>query len=250
MKRLRKMGGLGKLAAMFGGGWVARWRPGAGACRRGSAADARRFPGLGGASPFNLPPGFDKFQRNKRNTLKGIEYGSFNSSCARWLQEAPLLPHRRRRQPQHRAMAASSRRSAPTTRCWPRIRPSGSSSTSSAPSIGWLSARSLRTACCASSTPPASRSARRATTRKKGEPGEKAKERAEEREAKAEEPKRPRLPLPLPEEPATEEVPVAAEEAAAEEAVSGRRGSCLPKRPRLPKLHGCRRSREPGRVVA
>ncbi|MDQ3140127.1 MAG: signal recognition particle protein, partial [Pseudomonadota bacterium] len=48
MKKIRKMGGLGKLGAMFGGGGTA---PPAG------------LPGLGGAGaqPFNLPPGFDKF---------------------------------------------------------------------------------------------------------------------------------------------------------------------------------------------
>jgi signal recognition particle subunit SRP54 len=67
MKRLKKMGGLGKLAAMFGGGGGplgglggpggAGGLPGLG----GSAAGA--LPGLGGGSPFNLPPGFDKFSK-------------------------------------------------------------------------------------------------------------------------------------------------------------------------------------------
>ena len=65
MKRLKKMGGLGKLAAMFGGGGGgvgsfggggAGGLPGLGG--GGSAA----LPGLGG-SPFNLPPGFDKFSK-------------------------------------------------------------------------------------------------------------------------------------------------------------------------------------------
>ena len=63
-----------------------------------------------------------------------------------------------------RATAASSRSSAATTRCWPRIRPSASSSTPSASATGCRSAPSRRTACCASSMPPASASARRATT--------------------------------------------------------------------------------------
>jgi signal recognition particle subunit SRP54 len=65
MKRLKKMGGLGKLAAMFGGGGGLGGLGGGGAGGLpglgggGSAA----LPGLGGASPFNLPPGFDKFSK-------------------------------------------------------------------------------------------------------------------------------------------------------------------------------------------
>ena len=70
MKRLKKMGGLGKLAAMFskGGlegalGGIAP--PGAlppgGLPGLGGAGGG--LPGLGGASPFNLPPGFDKFSK-------------------------------------------------------------------------------------------------------------------------------------------------------------------------------------------
>jgi signal recognition particle subunit SRP54 len=66
MKRLKKMGGLGKLAAMFGGGGD----PLAGL---GGAGGAGGLPGLGGGGgaalpglggqPFNLPPGFDKFSK-------------------------------------------------------------------------------------------------------------------------------------------------------------------------------------------
>jgi signal recognition particle subunit SRP54 len=69
MKRLKKMGGFGKLAAMFskGGlegalGGIAP--PGAlpsGGLSGGGGGTA--LPGLGGASPFNLPPGFDKFSK-------------------------------------------------------------------------------------------------------------------------------------------------------------------------------------------
>ncbi len=70
MKRLKKMGGLGKLAAMFskGGlegalGGIAP--PGAlppgGLPGLGGAGGG--LPGLGGASSFNLPPGFDKFSK-------------------------------------------------------------------------------------------------------------------------------------------------------------------------------------------
>ncbi len=64
MKRLKKMGGLGKLAAMFGGGGrpARNARRGAARCRLVSAAPGA-LPGLGGASPFNLPPGFDKFSK-------------------------------------------------------------------------------------------------------------------------------------------------------------------------------------------
>ena len=68
MKRLKKMGGLGKLAAMFGkGGWKARSAdlaaPGGlpAACRAWRRR-RRRFPAWR-RSPFNLPPGFDKFSK-------------------------------------------------------------------------------------------------------------------------------------------------------------------------------------------
>ena len=70
MKRLKKMGGLGKLAAMFGKGGLEGalggmgdlgGAGGAGGLPGGGGAGA--LPGLGGASPFNLPPGFDKFSK-------------------------------------------------------------------------------------------------------------------------------------------------------------------------------------------
>ena len=60
MKKIRKMGGLGKLASMFGGG-LGGMMGGGGA----GAAPPGGLPGLpggaGGGQPFNLPPGFDKF---------------------------------------------------------------------------------------------------------------------------------------------------------------------------------------------
>ncbi|HEY1146054.1 MAG TPA: signal recognition particle protein, partial [Allosphingosinicella sp.] len=62
MKKIRKMGGLGKLGALFGGGGGlgnmlgGMGGPGAGAPPAGLPG----LPGAGGA-PFNLPPGFDKF---------------------------------------------------------------------------------------------------------------------------------------------------------------------------------------------
>ena len=61
MKRLKKMGGFGKLAAMFGGGGLG----GAGGAMPdlGGAGGAGGLPGLGGSSPFNLPAGFDKFSK-------------------------------------------------------------------------------------------------------------------------------------------------------------------------------------------
>jgi signal recognition particle subunit SRP54 len=67
MKRLKKMGGLGKLAAMFSKGGL----EGAlgGLAPQGALAPGG-LPGLGGGglpglggSPFNLPPGFDKFSK-------------------------------------------------------------------------------------------------------------------------------------------------------------------------------------------
>ncbi|MFL6732494.1 MAG: signal recognition particle protein, partial [Sphingomicrobium sp.] len=69
MKRLKKMGGLGKLAAMFNKGGLegalgGLAPPGAlppGGLGLGGAPGA--LPGLGGGSPFNLPPGFDKFSK-------------------------------------------------------------------------------------------------------------------------------------------------------------------------------------------
>ena len=61
MKRLKKMGGLGKLAAMFGKGGLegamGGMAPGALPPAGGGA-----LPGLGGPA-FNLPPGFDKFSK-------------------------------------------------------------------------------------------------------------------------------------------------------------------------------------------
>jgi len=59
MKRLKKMGGFGKLAAMFGGGGGGA--PGGALPDLGGAGGA--LPGLGASSPFNLPPGFDKFSK-------------------------------------------------------------------------------------------------------------------------------------------------------------------------------------------
>jgi signal recognition particle subunit SRP54 len=61
MKRLKKMGGFGKLAAMFGGGGGLG---GAGGLPDlGGAGGAGGLPGLGGSAPFNMPPGFDKFSK-------------------------------------------------------------------------------------------------------------------------------------------------------------------------------------------
>jgi signal recognition particle subunit SRP54 len=61
MKKLRKMGGLGKLGAMFGGGGGL-----GGMLGGGGGMPPGELPGLPGASgqqPFNLPPGFDKFMK-------------------------------------------------------------------------------------------------------------------------------------------------------------------------------------------
>ena len=58
MKRLKKMGGLGKLAAMFNKGGL----EGALGGMAPGALPPGGLPGLGGGA-FNLPPGFDKFSK-------------------------------------------------------------------------------------------------------------------------------------------------------------------------------------------
>ncbi len=69
MKRLKKMGGLGKLAAMFSKGGLEGALGGlgpSGALPPGGMPGLGAgggLPGLGGSSPFNLPPGFDKFSK-------------------------------------------------------------------------------------------------------------------------------------------------------------------------------------------
>ena len=64
MKRLKKMGGLGKLAAMFGKGGMEGALGGLapGAMPPGLGGGGPGLPGLGGPA-FNLPPGFDKFTK-------------------------------------------------------------------------------------------------------------------------------------------------------------------------------------------
>jgi signal recognition particle subunit SRP54 len=68
MKRLKKMGGFGKLAAMFNKGGL---EGALGGLAPPGALPTGGLPGLGGGSalpglggqPFNLPPGFDKFSK-------------------------------------------------------------------------------------------------------------------------------------------------------------------------------------------
>jgi signal recognition particle subunit SRP54 len=60
MKRLKKMGGLGKLAAMFNKGGL---EGALGGMAPPGALPSGGMPGLGGAQPFNLPPGFGKFSK-------------------------------------------------------------------------------------------------------------------------------------------------------------------------------------------
>lgn len=68
MKRLKKMGGLGKLAAMFNKGGL---EGALGGLAPPGALPPGSMPGLGGggpalpggAAPFNMPPGFDKFSK-------------------------------------------------------------------------------------------------------------------------------------------------------------------------------------------
>lgn len=60
MKRLKKLGGFGKLASMFNKGGM---EEALGAMAPGGQLPGG-LPGLpGGSSPFNLPPGFDKFSK-------------------------------------------------------------------------------------------------------------------------------------------------------------------------------------------
>ena len=67
MKKLKKMGGLGKLGAMFGGGGLGGGLGGMGGGLPGGSAPGLPpgglpgLPGAGGGAPFNLPPGFDRF---------------------------------------------------------------------------------------------------------------------------------------------------------------------------------------------
>jgi signal recognition particle subunit SRP54 len=63
MKRLKKMGGFGKLAAMLGGGGGLGGLGGPGGMPGLGGGGAGALPGLGGSSQFNLPPGFDKFSK-------------------------------------------------------------------------------------------------------------------------------------------------------------------------------------------
>jgi signal recognition particle subunit SRP54 len=62
MKKLKKMGGFGKLAAMMGKGGLegalGGMLPGG-----GGGGGNPALPGLGGGAGFNLPPGFDKFSK-------------------------------------------------------------------------------------------------------------------------------------------------------------------------------------------
>jgi signal recognition particle subunit SRP54 len=70
MKRLKKMGGFGKLAAMFSKGGLEGALGGLappGGLPAGGMPDlgggGPALPGLGGSASFNLPPGFDKFSK-------------------------------------------------------------------------------------------------------------------------------------------------------------------------------------------
>jgi signal recognition particle subunit SRP54 len=67
MKKIKKMGGLGKLGALFGGGGGLGGLGGLGSGAGGPGlpggmpGNLPGLPGGGGNTPFNLPPGFDKF---------------------------------------------------------------------------------------------------------------------------------------------------------------------------------------------
>jgi signal recognition particle subunit SRP54 len=65
MKKLKKMGGFNKLAALFGKGGLEGALGGMapGGLPQGFGGGGPAMPGLGGGSPFNLPPGFDRFSK-------------------------------------------------------------------------------------------------------------------------------------------------------------------------------------------
>jgi signal recognition particle subunit SRP54 len=66
MKKIRKMGGLGKLGALFGGGGMGGLGGALGGMGGGGAMPpGGGLPGLpgGGQAPMNLPPGFEKFMK-------------------------------------------------------------------------------------------------------------------------------------------------------------------------------------------
>ena len=70
MKKIRKMGGLSKLGAMFGGGGMGALGglglPGGGAALPpGGGLPGLPGGGTGGGAPFGMPPGFDKFIKKK-----------------------------------------------------------------------------------------------------------------------------------------------------------------------------------------
>jgi signal recognition particle subunit SRP54 len=69
MKKIKKMGGLKGLAAMFGkGGDLGQLPGGMGDMLGGMKAPPGGLPGLGGGLPpipGNLPPGFDKFLKKR-----------------------------------------------------------------------------------------------------------------------------------------------------------------------------------------
>jgi signal recognition particle subunit SRP54 len=65
MKKIRKMGGLGKLGALFGGGGLGVMGGPPGGPPLGLGGPPGGPPGSAGGpgAPFNLPPGFDKFMK-------------------------------------------------------------------------------------------------------------------------------------------------------------------------------------------
>ncbi|HEX2762995.1 MAG TPA: signal recognition particle protein [Allosphingosinicella sp.] len=62
MKKIRKMGGLGKLGALFGGGGMGGLGGAGGVPGLGGGGGMPGLPGQSGA-PTNLPPGFEKFMK-------------------------------------------------------------------------------------------------------------------------------------------------------------------------------------------
>ena len=126
MKRLKKMGGLGKLAAMFGKGGLEGALGGLapGAMPPGGLGGGAAFPGLGGAAVQPAPRFRQIFKEIDELTERKTEKWQLQSGLPAAAPRSALIIASSSPTAATRATAASSRSSAPTTRCWPRIRPS------------------------------------------------------------------------------------------------------------------------------
>ena len=121
MKRLKKLGGFGKLASMFSGGGMEKAL--AGVAPGGQLPGG--LPGLpGGSSPVQPSARFRQiFKEITRNytVIEGIIKWQLQFVWPVVAPRSALIIASSWRTAAMRVTAASSRRSAPTTRCWRRI---------------------------------------------------------------------------------------------------------------------------------